>query len=384
MAKDHHIPAALLGRFSLDSTGPMRDRRVWVYRRSQRSPSREKAENIGYINKYYRLSMQQHDRLVEDAWTAYEQRLTTALDELSNPAVGSVDGLLWVRVLVPFVAGIFVRSPDFARKYEGPPEEHSAQQELLDSARVSRADNTNMARIVAMTRSLAPIMAARWTVLHATGFELLINNDLGYANSASVYSRSRLGWTIPIGSKSALQLTPCPDGHSRPIMFHGSEGVGWRAFIDHAQLKPSNYLRLNAAMSTVAGEFLAGPTRESVEQHIHCMGQDSGDTFNPQMWTSHRMQIVHEFEWYRLVRALRYAPEQDVDDRFALDFTNLTDDWAPPAVFLPTNLPEFVTGLKLRGRIIELAMSEVPGFTDYSSEQFPWERNTAAPPDDDP
>lgn len=377
MAKDHYIPAVLIGRFSLDSTERMRERRVWVYRPGQPSVFRERAENIGYINKYYRLSAQQNDRLVEDAWTDYEQELTIALDQLSDPAVNSVDGLLWLRVLVPFVAGIFARSPDFARKYEGPPGEQAALQRLFDSMEVSRADNTNMARIVALIRSLAPIMAARWTILHTTGFEFLLNNDSGYVNSAPIYNRSSLGWAIPIGSKCALHLTPCPDGHSRRVMFYGGKEIGWRSFIDHAQLKPNNYLRFNAAVSDTAGKYLIGPTRESVERHIHYMGEDADTTFNPQMWTSHRMQIVHEFEWYRLVRALQYAPEEDVDDRFSLDLTSLGDGWKPPIFLVPTNLPEFTTGLKLHGRIIELAMSEVPGFTDYSSKEFPWEENTS-------
>jgi len=87
------------------------------------------------------------------------------------------------------------------------------------------------------------------------------------------------------------------------------------------------------------------------------------------------MQIVHEFEWYRLIGAMQYAPEQDVNDRFALDFSALRGDWIPPVVMFPANLPEFTTGLKLRGRIIELAMSVVPGFTDYSSKKFPWEKD---------
>src|SRR5262249_47112887 len=156
------------------------------------------------------------------------------------------------------------------------------QQQILDAGGVSRADNTNMARIMAMTRSLAPIMAAQWTVFHTTGFEYLLTNDLGYINNSFVFDRSRVGWTIPIGTRYALQLTPCPDGYSRRIMFYGGREVGWRAFVNHARLEPSNYLGLNAAVSKVVGQFLAGPTREAVEQHTHYMGEVTGNTFNPQ------------------------------------------------------------------------------------------------------
>jgi hypothetical protein len=40
---------------------------------------------------------------------------------------------------------------------------------------------------------------------------------------------------------------------------------------------------------------------------------------------------------------------------------------------MPANLPEFTSGLQLNGRFIELYMSEVPGYTDYSPRPFPWE-----------
>jgi hypothetical protein len=364
MAKDHYLPAALLGRFSPDSARPMRERNIWVYRNKQQSSTRTKAKDVGFRNNYYSLSAGQLGRLVDNTWTAYEQRLTTALDQLCDPAVNFVDGALWTRVLVPFVAGIFVRTPDFVLKHEGSQEEQAAQQPFLDVASISRSDNANLVRLPAMIRSLSLIMAARWTVLHTNGFEFLINNDLGYANGAFVDNPSRSGWVIPIGPKCALQLTPCPDGRSRRIMYHAGEDRGWRAFIDHAHLKPKSYLRLNLLTSRVAREFIVGPTQQSVEQQANHMGQDSGKTFTPQMRTSHRMQVVHEREWYRLIGAMRYTPEQDVSDRFAFDFSALIGDWAPPIAIFPKNFQGFTTGLKLRGRVIELAMSTVPGYTD--------------------
>ena len=138
-----------------------------------------------------------------------------------------------------------------------------------------------------------------------------------------------------------------------------------------------NHVGLNASTSKLADRFLVGPTRESVEQHAKYMSKnrDEGiDTFIPQMWTSHRMQIVHEFEWHRLVRAIEYEFGDERVGRFELNFGESDDDWYPPTVIIPTNLPEFSTGLELRGRTIILGMSEVPGFTDYSPRPFPWER----------
>lgn len=373
MARDHYIPAAFLGRFSVQTNLPMRLRHVWVYRKAQATVVEQRAEMVGFRNRYYRLQVQPHVRLVEDAWSKYESQLSDALTKLCDPAVNSTDGQSWVRVLVPFVAGIFARSPDFAVKYEGPVEGISAEY-----AGISQADNTNLSRLVAMNRSLAPVMAAKWTIFHTVGPEPLVTNDLGYVNNSYISNRSTIGWTIPLGPKCALQLQPCPDGFGRPIMFHAGADGGWRAFIDHVWLVPNNQFGLNAAMSKAAREFLVGPTEDSLRQHVRYMGSQASVTFNPMMHTSHRMQIVHEFEWYRLVRAMRFAPDESRADRFDLHFSDLGEDWSPPLVPIPVNLPEFKSGLSLRGRTITLSMSVVPGFTDYAEGPFPWEQDSQA------
>src|SRR6266545_5467384 len=160
MARDHYLPATLIGRFSCDWTLVMRQRRVWVTGRKRSAARQENAENVGYINNYYKLSEIEPSELVAKAWDEYERRLTLALDELVDPTVGSVDAHFWLRVLVPFIAGVFTRTPDFVRKYEGEGEEP-----LAERLGFNQADNTNLSRIVAMQRSFASIMAAQWVVV---------------------------------------------------------------------------------------------------------------------------------------------------------------------------------------------------------------------------
>jgi hypothetical protein len=103
------------------------------------------------------------------------------------------------------------------------------------------------------------------------------------------------------------------------------------------------------------------------------MGWRVGVTFSPQMWISRRMQIVQEFKWHRLARALNYTPDDDSEDRVAFNLTGLEGGWSPPFVPFPANLPEFHMRLRLRGVPLNLQMTGVSGFTDSSSGSFPWE-----------
>jgi hypothetical protein len=100
-------------------------------------------------------------------------------------------------------------------------------------------------------------------------------------------------------------------------------------------------------------------------------------TFIPQQVNSHRMQIVHENEWDRLVCAIGHRPADLEDQEFEIDWKEVASD-RHVMPLIPTNLPEFKSGLRLRGRSIDLGMTEVPGFTDYSPGPFPWEASETA------
>ena len=86
------------------------------------------------------------------------------------------------------------------------------------------------------------------------------------------------------------------------------------------------------------------------------------------------MQIVHENEWDRLVCAIQQRPEDLEDQEFEIDYKVVTSDWYV-APLIATNLAEFKSGLRLRGKSIDLAMTKVPGFTDYAPSPFPWEKS---------
>jgi Protein of unknown function (DUF4238) len=372
MARDHYIPAALIGRFSTEAGVSSRKRRVWVYGGNRPAPTFETAESVGFRNNYYKMAPV-YDRMVEDAWNQYENKITRAINELADPTVGSVDGRTWLRVLVPFVAGTFIRTPDFVRKFQT-----TIGGQIYPDDPEAQSDNNNVARLMALQRSLAPVMAAEWVVIATVGSEPLITSDVGYSTFVLGTNRNKFGWAIPLDPTHVLMLYPCPDGHGRKIMFHtGDTDSGWRAFIGYDSLAQDNHRGLNAATSRLAHDYIVGPTRESVLRHSQYMGERKDDhdhNFNPTMLTSHRMQIVHEFEWHRLVEATTYDFSDDRMRSFELSFkSGEKSEWYPPTTMIPANLPRFTTGLSLRGRTITLEMSEVKGFTDGSPGPFPWE-----------
>lgn len=376
MARDHYLPAAFLARFSGEKVFPMRERRVWILRSGQRQAHRQRVENIGFIKNMYKM----HDpnflypNAVDATWQGYEKRLGEALDMLVDPSVPSINAETWLRVLVPFVAGLFVRGPDFSRRFEATELVRAAKAE---AAELWHPDNTNGARLIAMRRCLAPVIAAKWAILYKNEPGAIITNELGYVNSRDTLDSSSVGWAIPLNPGTVLKLTPCPDGYGRKILFCTSDGE-WRALIERTPLKPRSHLTLNRTIARYARDFIIGSDVHTVESSLtDLQGPPPPETLTPQTATSHRMQIVHENEWDRLVCAIRHYPGELKDQQFEIDWDVVTGDWYIVPL-LPLNLPEFKTGLRLRGRSIALNMSEVPGFTDYGSGSFPREYSYAS------
>jgi Protein of unknown function (DUF4238) len=376
MARDHYLPAAFLARFSSERTFPLRERRVSILRSEQAQAHRQRVENIGFIKNMYK----QHDphflypNAVDSTWQGYEKRLGEALDTLIDPCVQSVNAEIWLRVLVPFVAGLFVRGPDFTRRYESTSLVKSVKEEAGEQW---SPDSVNAARLIAMRRGLAPVIAARWTILYRSEPQVIITNELGYVNSRDTIGSSSVGWAIPLTPNTILKLTPCPDGYGRKMLFCASDGE-WRALIERGPMKPKTHIGLNRTVARYARDFMIGPTAQSVESYLTDFRHPSPpDTLTPQAATSHRMQIVHENEWDRLVCAIARDPDELRDQQFKIDWNVVASDWYTIPLSA-MNLPEFNTGLRLRGRSIVLDMTEVPGFTDYKPGPFPWEKSSTS------
>lgn len=363
----HYLPAGFIGRFSADTTGPLRERPVFVLEPDKDNAAATKAESIGYEKDLYTLYgavNNQTPNAVDDVWALYEQRLGPALDELAKPGQKTISANTWLRVLVPFVTGLFVRGAEFGKRYEARPTVKSLYG--ADSAFATpewRSDNTNNSRLIEFQRLLAPVMAARWVVMHTKGSHPVITNELGFTIFQPP-DGSDPGIAIPIGPNTILGIIRTWPTHGRLVMQDRGTGQ-WRAFIDHRTLTENDQINFNEAMANISRGFIAGPDAVSLEPHKEALARKKLKAeLVEAFWPNPLVRVAHEFEWYRAATAiskksgnLTQAAMQD------MDWDVIARDWAP-MVILPTNLRDFPSGLLLQKDKIALAMTEVPGFTD--------------------
>jgi hypothetical protein len=358
----HYIPAAFLGRFSIDKNGSLRERSIWVLENGKDKAIETTCQQIGCKDNLYMLSgdcnKENPDR-IDKVWAGYEQRLNSALDELSNPSQASISANIWLRVLVPFVAGLLVRGPEFGRRFES---RWPSIKKIFNNPK-SLKNNTNGARLMEFQRLLAPVMAARWIVMHVDGNHPIITNELGFTFYQSP-DNIEPGIAIPIGEKTILGIIRTWPTHGRIILQDGGTGQ-WRALIEHRKLAVNNQKDFNEALARIASDFITGPTAESIELHRDSLGCENQSTeiieeFRPKRLIS----IAHEFEWHRAVTAISHKSSKlKQSDLQNINWDIIAKGWSP-YVILPTNLKEFPTGMILHKDKIALAMNEIPGFTD--------------------
>src|SRR5829696_8082619 len=160
MPLHHYLPATFLASFSLDSAPPSRrKRRLYVGDKQEDRVYRTSAAKVAAIRNLYTLVATEYDtEMVDKIWTDYERNLHKAMTLLIG---GEVDAETWVRVLVPFVACMLVRGPDFDKRFE---RRISALGIDTEAGHVSK-DNTNHARLLELQRLLGPVVVAKWVVL---------------------------------------------------------------------------------------------------------------------------------------------------------------------------------------------------------------------------
>lgn len=365
-ALHHYLPAGFLGRFSTDTTGPLRERSLYVMMQNRDGAAATTAEAIGYEKDLYTLYgvfSNQTPSAVDDVWASYEQRLGPALDELAKSGQKTISANTWLRVLVPFVAGLFVRGPEFGKRYE----ERSVPKSMYDNNGFVtpewRNDNTNNARLIEFQRLLAPVMAARWVVMHTKDSHSVITNELGFTIFQPP-DGSEPGIAIPIGPNAILGIIRTWPDHGRLIVQNGSTGQ-WRTPIERRALAKNDQKNFNEAMANISDGFIAGPDAASLELHKATLARkELNAKLVEAFWPTPRIRIAHEFEWFRAVTAI--SDKSSALTQLSLqhmDWGVIARDWAP-GVILPTNLKEFPSGLLLQKDRIAFAMTEVPGFTD--------------------
>lgn len=354
MSRDHYLPAAFMGGFSIDTSSPRaRERPLWVgFRNDIVIPVLSSAQSVGFRRDFYTVA--DGAASVDAVWSGYESKLLGAIAELLDPTEDGVSAETWLRTLVPFVAGLFVRGPDFDRRFD------ARIAGVVDASSLAwQKTNRNQARLLEMQRLLAPVMAARWVLVKFAANTSVVTNELGLALTGTLGSDKVQGWVVPLNSKAVLGILPTP---GRRILVR--RAGRWRSVIETVHLTRGGEAGLNESMAHAAREFVLGPTQSSVAELAPILSHKSplSDSELMQRWPfSHRMLVVHDLEWFRIVSAV-CDKDTSKHKHFEVDAEVLAQGWVPP-IHLAVNLPPFLTGLRRRQQSIYLNLSGAPGFT---------------------
>jgi hypothetical protein len=338
----HWLPAAYLARFSPAPVRPRRKSIVSVLWRGQQRANRARVETLtrqrGLYGGETGLGLD-----LERNWWAYEEDLPRVVDDLSTGAL--VSGGDWLHVLVPLVTTLLVRGPEFEQRFDRRIE---SQGGYLGADRMP-----NVSRLMEIQRFLAVVMVCRWTVAHSS--VPLIANDIGWTSAEE--RGDEPGVAVPLDPRHVLVVAPT---QGRRVL--DWDGRRWLAVIEREELAAGAAIEWNRMTALRAQRLVLGADESDVEPYDGDLTAERREYGDPFPTFGGRLRIMHEFEWYRCAAAARRRPE-DVG-AFKLDFAaDLGDGWRPAGVMLPTNLPEFATGLSLESSSIWLRFTEAQGFT---------------------
>lgn len=344
MAKDHYIPAAFMGRFSDETKSRSRYQRVWVFRRGADHPRRQRPENIGHKANLYGDDL--YDATVDNIWKGFEQRLGATLSALCRGENISADN--WLRVLVPFVASIFIRGNDFGGRFE---RRYDQRDKSFDSVFTCSPNST---RLQEFQRLIPTILTAYWLLYSKSGGVPFVSNDLAIAMHRDAALGRRPGWIIPVGPNHALGPFPLP---GRELVRW--DGHGWNATIERRTIDRSYAPKINNCLAHCSQEFILGGSELEVIRAASYFPDHppTPETIFERWQASLDVRLAHEYEWHRLVTAVtKPLDELDATDLQHYDPKIIGKGWAPPP-FVAVGAPEFPTGLRLNGDSISLALS---------------------------
>jgi hypothetical protein len=337
MPLHHYLPASFLARFSQDPiTKPARDRLLIIGDKKTKKWFKAPAGRVGCIRNLYTLFDYTSDpEMIDRTWEEYENKLPPAIEKLME---GRVDAEIWIRVLVPFVACMLVRGPDFIDKFNQ--RFHPTDREAIEH--ILTNDNANQARLIDLQRLLGFVAAAKWNVISSK--EMFITNDLGYSPFYNPIS-SEIGMGIPLDSHNILAIVPLIEDH--PIL--QEEDAKWVPIIHYSKMIDSpevNKDDLNKGIVVSANRFIFGPNEEIIKKYLAetdstSLALDSTEFGFP----GGKLARAHEFTWHRLVTAIRKPPSDKKGWNFPLDVATIHSGWHS-MMFFPMNLVEFPPALR--------------------------------------
>ena len=289
------MPATYLALFSSATNHPRRQRLLSVGDKTSGRCFEAPASKLAGINDLYTIRDTDVDhQLIDKSLSSYEFGFHTAVEQLKS---GEINALAWASILVPFVAALMVRGPDFNDRFE-------ARIARIDIS--THPDNTNFARLMEFQRLLAPVAAAKWILLKTQGDEPLITNDLGYTPFAN-YQTGDYGIAVPLGLDCALMV--CPQTR-RTLAF--SKCGDWFPYINYGISPPEDQYGFNNTLSAIAQRFIFGSNTGTISRYVGEFKPSIGVPEPGQLgFIDGYLAMVHDLTWHRLITALSTPPKTD-------------------------------------------------------------------------
>jgi len=221
---------------------------------------------------------------------------------------------------VPFVAGLFARGPEFQKEFA----ERLPAELREESPHLGEPSRATGARLVDLQLLLAPILAARWAVVHFADNADLVTSDRGYALTTTPDGGSP-SYAIPVSRSAAVIVTPRDRG--TPIRWSGES---WVVDIEHFDATPGDAQALNDAIGAFTRQAIFGSSKEAVEK----TGADLGKA---DRLTAGLFVVLdpasHLYDYFRVLIATADPPGPDRSLSEEIDWTKVSvDDWRAPVV----------------------------------------------------
>lgn len=311
--KDHTVPAFIIGSFSDSQEGSPRKRKVYYLRREgMTSPHYKRAETIGYVKGEYDSSF---GRAVDDLWDEYEGNLPELSEIFAQKKPLSIN--LWEKVLIPYVADLWVRSPGFRQNYENrlgaslPPSqkgEEKFKQSTKDSVAMLRTKIRLKCRRVLSLYSIDVLYTSKSSFIlpdlgmaYLRASEDMFRKDYvwesatewygEYYKNGKRYEITPFSYLVPLSNKIAVKMTPrqiiptaiykdTPSGRQGyiPIRYIDcdscSKGKGGVSVIEEI-----NKLLMGSAL-----EWVVASNKDSLQKNQEVILEDKDFIHNEALW----------------------------------------------------------------------------------------------------
>ncbi len=241
-----------------------------------------------------------------------ERNIGTGIEALITSRHRPLPAELWLSVLVPFAAQVFVRGADWIPRFGKRFDWIEGDQDLRTHAQ--SADNANMARLMELQRLQPAMMAARWQVLHCPPNVGLIVNDLGRVGM--VHSAGMQGYTIPLTRRAALVLLRAEQGCH--VIWDERAGTWFADGVEHCDLTPTDVEEMNAALRGSSVVECFGPDPELVRLQPSQPPRDPAEDplFEPHLIVPSPAWLrAREMDWARMMTLVSQPPQRPEDDQ---------------------------------------------------------------------